>query len=187
MLGKIGVTYDIKVEVKGLILTASTTIEQPPFIDWVWYEAQTDSSGIIKARVHPLGNKDMYLFTQVKSLKANENFHPSFTPCYHVKAGSDVFDLPVWRSRETNLYLINSTEHPYFGWPKYQYAINDTVYVKIGAINQTSFTVLKSIFTDQLSMENPFAFNGAQVQTNIVGGIGRWTGIATDSVFVVHQ
>ncbi len=58
--------------------------------------------------------------------------------------------------------------------------------VKVGAVDQKSYNVLKSLFADQLSMENPFAFNGTSIVSNINGGIGRWTGIASAPVLMFY-
>jgi len=41
--GKVGVTYNLDIKVGGRLLSASTTIPEPPVIDTVYMEAQTDS------------------------------------------------------------------------------------------------------------------------------------------------
>lgn len=182
--GKSDVRYDIKIEVKGKTLEASTTIPKNPNPIKLSMNASTDSSGILNALITPSIDSTIYLYTQVKSLKSKENYHASFMPCYRVQPTHAPFELPVWRVRETNLYLSDPQSHPYYKWPRYQYAIDDTVYVKIGATDATSFRVLKSLFTDHASMDNPFSFNGSRLETNIKGGIGRWTGIATNRILI---
>ena len=184
--GVVGLTYDIKIELSGHVVTASTTIPDPPVADMIWYDAQSDSSGLINVKIHPSMTEQSWLYTQVKGSKGSENYHPSYTPCYYLKPGHESFDLPILRSRQTNLYLTDPMSHPYNKWPKYQYAIDDTVMVKVGAVDQQSYNVLKSLFADQLSMENPFAFNGTSIVSNINGGIGRWTGIASAPVQVIY-
>ncbi len=184
--GVAGKTYQLKVEVLNRTITASTTIPVPPAINRVWMDAKTDSSGLFMISLQPNISQITRLFAQVKSSRADKNFHPAFLPVFTLGATGDEQKLSIWRTREINLYLKANGVDKYAGWPKFQYALTDTVRLKIGSIDEQSFTVLKSLFDDQIAKENPFAFSGLSIQSNIVGGIGRWTGIGVAPIQTVH-
>jgi len=175
--GLVGYTYEIAVRIKGKIITASTTIPTAPELDTLCMEAMTDSSGLLSVTVHPSATKDVYLFAQLKSMLEGENYHPAKIPVFRIPPLDEIQKIYLYRTRATNLYLIDDTEEYYHGWESYQYAFIDTVFVKIGAIDSVSYQVLKSLYVDQSMQTNPFAFNTAGILTNIKGGIGRWTGI----------
>lgn len=185
MKGEVGKRYDLTVEVFGRAVTAATTIPEPPSVQRITMDPQSDSSGIVKVVVKPDPERITRAFVQVKSVKVDVNFHPDYTPMVTLSASSEEQVIPVWRSREKNFYLINTAQDKYSTWPKLQYSLSDTIMVKIGTVDEVSFDVLRSLFNDQSSKENPFAFSGSFIQTNITGGIGRWTGIGTAPIQVL--
>jgi Domain of unknown function (DUF4249) len=182
--GVAGDTFSLKVELGGKIITASTTIPASPKINEVYLEALNDTTGILKLKIQPSVSETERLYIQVKSKRADKNYHPAKIPIFLIPASSTAEVLTVSRSRETNFYLTNLEKEPYYKWPRYEYAIDDTVFLKVGMIDVESYQVLKSIFDDQTSMENPFAFNRVGIQSNINGGIGRWTGIGVAPIEV---
>ena len=80
--------------------------------------------------------------------------------------------------------LINPKNDPYYGWPEFQFSLQDSVIVKVGNIDQQSYDILFSVLTDQAVQENPFSFNSTGIKSNISGGIGRWTGIGVAPILV---
>jgi len=117
------------------------------------------------------------LYIQVKSNRADKNFHPAMIPLFLIPPSEKSEIFSISRYPETNLYLTNRKKEAYYGWPRYEYAIEDTILIRVGTVDIQSYQILKSLFADQSSRENPFAFNRAGIQSNISGGIGRWTGI----------
>lgn len=183
--GETGVRYDIKVEVKGMEIEASTTIPSPPDITDARFIAETDSSGYVEYAVQPSSDK-MHLFTRVASRIADENLHPAYDPVSVVVPGSrDPEWQRVLRSRAHGLYLINPESDVYFEWPRYQYSLQDTVNLAVGAVDSVSYEVLYSLFEDRSNHENPFAFRKEGIKSNIDGGLGRWTGIGITDTFEV--
>jgi hypothetical protein len=180
LVGEVGVTYKLKVFVLGKEVTAITTIPEPPVLNEVRYKAENDSMGYLEFLPQRPAEGVTYLFSQVRSLKVDKGFHPSSNPMLSINEGGEDNEWKqVWRSRESMLYFSNSADYFYnSGYHRYQYAKTDTVWLKVGAVDTNSFNILLSMFMDLANKENPFAFNGSKVQTNIEGGIGRWTGIA---------
>lgn len=177
MKGIVGESYSLKVLSNGKIVTATTTIPQPPMLTGFKMESKSDSSGLIKIGMAKDAEVTSYAFIQYKSIKADQNFHPAGVPVYKLDGITYESSMYVHRCDENNLYLLNPTKQAYSNWPKGLFSVRDTVLVKFGLVDVVSYQVLKSLFADESVRNNPFAFNSAGIQTNIVGGIGRWTGI----------
>jgi len=177
MKGIPGESYSLKVNYNGKLVTASTTIPQPPTMTAFEMESRTDSSGLIRIGMVKGAGVTNYAFIQYKSIKADQNFHPAGVPVYKMDELTEQGSLYVLRCDENNLYLVNPTKQAYSNWPKGMFSVKDTVLVKFGLVDVASYQVLKSLFADEAVRNNPFAFNSAGIQSNIVGGIGRWTGI----------
>lgn len=176
--GEVGCTYNLKVEVMGKIVTSSTTIPEIPDVTDLIMESTSDSSGILKTGVNPKGGKHEFLLFMVKSKKAKDrNFHPAQIPIFWVPETTNHIYVKIFRDYETNMYLLFPDKYPYSNWTKLEYALNDTIMVKTGMIDQVSYDVLNSVYSDMAIQKNPFSFSNSGVKTNIIGGIGRWTGI----------
>ncbi|TRX70751.1 hypothetical protein [Carboxylicivirga sp. M1479] len=48
-------------------------------------------------------------------------------------------------------------------------------------------SLLNGIFIDHLSQGSPFSFVDQKTPTNILGGIGRWTGLASRNHLIMHK
>lgn len=175
--GKAGVSYTLKINVLGKTVRAVTSIPEPPDLKSVRLAAENDSMGYLEYVVNGAEDEISHLFTQIRSMKVDKNFHPAFNPVFSVKPKSQT-RVQVWRSRETLNYLSNKEGYFYSSdYHRFQYIDTDTVWIKIGRVDDISHKVLMSMFLDIANQENPFAFNGNSLVTNIEGGIGRWTGI----------
>ncbi len=183
IIGKEGVSYDIVVEADGKIITATTSIPKSvKNIDAV-FELTSDTTGFLKFKINESVESKMFLFPRVKSLKAEENFHASFHGVYEQKSeNSDEIWHSVYRVEENRFLSLLGESSIYRSYPKYQYDINDTILMMVGTVDETSYKVLKSLYFDLSQTENPFAFNGSKVESNINDGIGRWTGIGVASL-----
>ncbi len=175
--GIAGESYLLKVTYNGKTVTALTSIPQPPTLTAFEMESKSDSSGMIKVGMAKAEGITSYAFIQYKSIKADQNFHPAGVPVYKLDGLTNADNMYVLRCDENNLYLVNPSKQAYSNWPKNLFSVKDTVLVKFGLVDVASYQVLKSLFADVAVRNNPFAFNSAGIQSNIVGGIGRWTGI----------
>jgi len=189
--GEEGGTYTLTVNYKGKQVTATTTLPAVPTLGDLIMEPVSDTTGYLLAEVQAAATQPTYLFVQTKSQLAKDNYHPSRIPVMLLEPSDPPImkRLSVFRSPATNLHLLDTLSTFYEDWPFQLFALEDTVMVKIGAIDETSFDILKSLFVDQAIQNNPFAFNTAGIVTNIQGGIGRWTGIATapERLYIGHQ
>lgn len=188
MKGEEGGVYRLKVELEGKTVTATTSIPPSPVIRSAYMDANSDSTAYLRVRLSSVVEENQWVFACVKSRKADQFYHPAKIPLFSIKPSMEE-TITLYRSRETNLFNPNALEKSgfYSGWPNNSYALEDTVGVQIGSIDETSYAVLKSLYMDQSAAESPFVFNGAGVKTNIVGGIGRWTGIGAASVYIVTR
>lgn len=178
MKGEEGVKYDLLIEVDQQVLTASTTIPPKPVVLNTRFAPQTDSTGYAEYIVAPPQTGEIYLFPLVRSTFSKESFHPTFQGVSVVSADDQGLAWKkILRVREMRNYSSNPKAFYYNSFPKFQYDLRDTIWVLPGAVDSISYRVLKSLFTDLSGNENPFAFNGNRIETNIQGGLGRWTGI----------
>lgn len=178
MKGISGESYSLKVRYNSTTVTATTTIPQPPTMTAFEMESRTDSSGLIRIGMEKKSGVISYAFIQYKSIKADQNFHPAGVPVYKIDGLTEPGSFYVLRCDENNLYLVNPSKSAYSNWPKGMFSVKDTVLVKFGLVDVASYQVLKSLFADEAVRNNPFSFNSTGIQSNIIGGIGRWTGIS---------
>jgi len=180
-----GESYQLKIEVKGKVVTAETTIPPAEEVLNTRFNAVTDTTGILEFATRAPVSGAYYLFTRMRSHLNHEDFHPSYLPVAEVSdsQGSFVWHT-VFRSSEFNYYLANPESSYYNGYSAFEYDLRDTVDIIVGTVDSISYRVIKSLFVDRSNQENPFAFNGNRIETNINGGIGRWTGIGYNGVKV---
>ena len=174
--GIVGEEYTLKVEVGNRVVTAVTTIPRPPeVLDFAQHEvADTACYYQLEMAAH---DTVQYLYVQMKSIVADNNMHPASIPFYKLMPAVLPTNVVVYRSDETNLYLESRSNYFYSGWPSGVFSLQDSVIVKVGTVDVVSYQILKSLYADQSMLKNPFAFNSAGIQTNVVGGIGRWMGV----------
>jgi hypothetical protein len=186
MMGKTGETYTITIRYKGKIITSTTSIPDSPSAGILSMRTCSDTAGQLNLNVFPWSLNESYLFVQVKSFYANENYHTSLSPVFKLKPNPDegIHTIPIHRVGESNLHQLDTAKTYYSTWPRYLYALNDIIAVKYGAIDFDAYQTLKSIFADQAMQSNPFAINSVGIRSNINGGLGRWTGIGLAPVLV---
>lgn len=181
--GQEGIFYRIKVEVMGQTLSAETMITPAVEIVGSRFIEVNDSTGFWEVAIDASKHGELFLFTRMKSHLAQEDFHPSFNPVYKVKNSQQgLVWLRLLSSSKFKSYFNNTGSMVYENYERYVFDRRDTIELIVGTIDATSYQVLNSLFVDMFNQENPFAFNGNRIETNIEGGIGRWTGIGIKNV-----
>ncbi len=179
MKGQAGETYTLTIEVENEIATSNTTITTPPVIDSVVTVITSDTTRQFAVYVNDTPDVDNFFYIEIEVEGQDTNFHPSSSPLYTDKGrDGEILTLNVLRSYQPdplNLYEPEIERN----LPDYEFHIEDTVYIKISAIDSISYEVLNDLYLDKLNSDNPFSFINSETTTNIVGGIGRWTGMAS--------
>ncbi|WP_430810100.1 MULTISPECIES: DUF4249 domain-containing protein [unclassified Carboxylicivirga] len=186
MKGQVGETYTLKVEARGKVLTGVTTIPALPLVDEVFMQSVSDTSQILYAIIRDDALSKNYYYSQIYTRHYDTRFHPSGNPLLndHLFNGKEHL-LMVKRSEQADPLNIHHMDTDRNILPD-EFAISDTVVLKISQIDAETYRVLNGIYIDHLSQGSPFTFVDQQTPTNIQGGIGRWTGLATQR-FLVHQ
>lgn len=183
LMGEIGVTYQLKIEYGGKILTASTTIPQPPKIQSISFIKHSEYKGTLLVKYIPYNNILSYFLFQTAQKRYKFQISPTFYPLqsYSGSAG-EIVENELLKGRTNNIHDIGkrTTEVDDTIGARY-YWIKDTVSVSVSSLDIQSFEVLNSIFFTLSNYDNPFTVSNPAL-TNINGGIGRWTGLGTSKV-----
>ncbi len=179
--GESGETYRIKIENEGKVIESTTSIPQVPVVNNVSVIETSDTTINFEVEVLDNIHKSEYYFSQIEIKGVDTFFHPASFP---LKNDSEFIGgkgtVRIYSSGQPDP-LDLSEENEERDLPPYQFSINDTVFVKFSKVDETSFKVLNDIYLDNINSGNPFAFVNKKTRTNIVGGIGRWTGLGTRS------
>lgn len=169
MVGEVGKTYTLTINVNGQTLTSSTQILAPVPFDSVYYKPHADpeNDSLVRLYVHlteppALGNYYRY-FTKRNS----EAFYPGY---------SSVFDDNIVNGQSFEFTLdrgFNPTED--FNPDVYGYFWKgDTVIVKWCSIDYPTYDFWSTLEFDS-GTDGPFA-SATIAATNIKGGLGIWCG-----------
>jgi len=183
LVGKTGESYQLKIEYGGKILTASTTIPQPPQIQSISFLKRSEYKGTLLVNYIAKDQNSPDHFFQTAQKRNQFKLYPTYTPIQHSNfSEGKIIENELFRGRENNISDIrirttvdDDSIGARFFW------IKDTVLVSVSSIDHQSFEVLNSIFFTLSNYDNPFAVSNPAI-TNIEGGIGRWTGLGTSKV-----
>ncbi len=184
--GEVGVKYDLKVEVDNEIISSSTYIPEIPIIQEVNVNIISDSTMNFTASIIDDENVLNYYYTQIYIKNINRNFHSTAFPLFNdINNNGKVIDKTIYRSTESDPINLNDQDTTR-NLPRYEFARNDTVYLRISSLDYNSYNVLSDIYLDQSNSTNPFSFVNKNTSTNIDGGIGRWTGLGTHEFIITE-
>ncbi|MBS2213744.1 DUF4249 domain-containing protein [Carboxylicivirga mesophila] len=185
--GEVGETYTLEVVYRDKIVEAATSIPTLPDVREVVTEPVSDTSMVIFATVNDDALNENYYYSQIFTWHYDTRFHPSDNPLKNDRFfNGQMHTFQVKRSDQPdplNIYNINSDRNIMAD----EFAITDTVSVKISQLDKEAYEVLNGIYIDHLSQSSPFTFVDQKTHTNIKGGIGRWTGMATRQFLVYNK
>lgn len=171
--GETGKSYLLKVTIGGDTLTANTTIPDPPAIDSLWTVSHpikdTLSQIMVQFSDEPEIPNYYRLFSRIHGF--DDYYKPAYASVFNDQSfnGSTV-SFPLFKGYTTN----QSREDLFF-------TSDDTVYVKLSTIGETSYNFWKNFQSEQMNSVNPFASSALEIEGNIGGnGKGIWTGYGSD-------
>ncbi len=185
--GEVGENYHLEVIYQDNIVKAQTSIPSLPEIQDVWCSSVSDTSMIIKAKLNDKIEESNYYYSQINIKHIDTRFHPSNDPLVNDNLfdGEEV-DLQIKRKKQSDPLNINKADDER-SLLSNEFALSDTVYIKISQISKESYEVLNGIYMNRKVQGSPFSFVDQETNTNIVGGIGRWTGLASRNYLIYHQ
>lgn len=174
ILGQPGKTYTLiiidEIDLSNRIIDtiiAQTTIPEPVKLDSVWFSQTTDSSGIIKGTFYDDPNSKNYyrVFTKIKG--KNKRYIPTFIASFEdLYFNGQKFTFNLNKGPESYLKPVYDIE----------FAIEDTVFLKVASIDEASYNFWFNYDQEILNSGNPFAANFMTVKGNITDGLGVWCG-----------
>lgn len=185
--GEVGENYRLEVVYRNKLIKAQTTIPKLPEIQNVWCAPVSDSSMLIKAELLDNANERNYYYSQINVKHIDTRFHPSDDPLINDNLfDGDQLVFQVKRKNQADPLKIHDIDNkrPLLS---YEFALTDTVYVKISQIDQLSYKILNGIHFNRMVQGSPFTFVDQKTNTNIEGGIGRWTGLASRNYLIYHE
>ena len=184
--GEAGGTYDLKIEVDGKVIESTTTVPELPNVLSVDTYHVSDTTMLIDVEIEDDLSQERFYYSEIKVKGLDSIFHQASFPLVRNNEFTEGTNyVRVHHSNQPdplNLYKVDTVRNV----PAYEFSIKDTVYLKFSCVDKISFEVLNDIYLDRINSENPFAFVNKKTGTNIRGGIGRWTGLAT-RYFVVSD
>jgi hypothetical protein len=184
--GEEGGLYDLRIEVEGKVITSQTTIPSMPDVKGIFPVLQSDTTYMPEVLFQDDVSVENYYYIEIKIQDEDTKFHSSSFPLYSdMGFNGESVKIKVNRSVQPdplNIYNINSKRN----LPEYEFGIEDKIFMKFSCVDKNSYSVLNDIYVDQLNYSNPFSFVNKKTATNINGGIGRWTGMASKSYYVYY-
>jgi hypothetical protein len=169
--GVTGKTYTLKVETKGNIYTATTTIPPPARFEELWFEhvAGKDSLGYIYGRFTDNGDTDNYyrVFTQRQSKDER------YVPVYLSAVGDQSFN-----GKSFTFSLLRGPDNFTNVVDDLYFAEGDTVMIKFCTMDKAHFDFWRTLERELYVLGNPFASSGNEILSNIDNkkALGVWGG-----------
>lgn len=169
MKGVAGKRYDLKIEYKGKVVTAATTIPQPPHLDSIFFQLEEGED--VKGHLYfdftdNAASKDYYrTFAQVKH--KDKRFYPTLL---------NSFDDQYFNGENIRfvLYKGYKTLDDYSAENKY-FLKGDTVVIKFCSVDKEHFDFWNSYQGKVLNITS-FTSSFNKIKSNINGGLGVWGG-----------
>lgn len=174
--GQLGKTYTLTVEYESQTLTSTTTIPASlPVVDHYQIVPceSSDNQYQIQAYFHDNpSEKNYYLFFTKIGLESNHYLASYLGAVDDAMIASDV-EYPVYRSNQYD----NEEYTPYF-------KAGEIVAVKLAHVDQSSFKFWDQYTKAQSLTSNMFLSTSTSLPSNIQGGVGYWTGLASVSSYL---
>lgn len=180
LLGEVGKTYNLTVNIEGKILTATTTIPAPVHYNSIYFKLQPneDSTGMLWPTLSAPADPELYFRIFTKRGTKDRRYVPLRRGSVYNDAtfqGQTVtFSLSRSRANLDNITNI-SFGFRFGGFFK----LGDTISVRTCTVDKSSYDFWKAMEQEKSTNNNPFA-TPVSIPSNINGGLGTWTGYGAD-------
>jgi hypothetical protein len=176
--GQPGKTYRLYIEDEVDTVYAETTIPAPVPFDSLWFDATTDTSGIIRCTItdNPVEENYYRFFTIIKH--KTSRYIPTILPG---------FDDKYFNGKQFSFYLNRGPENYLKPVKNIEFCKNDTIKVKITTIDRASYEFWSSYDEEVINGANPFAGNFQTIKSNIVNGAGIWCGYGATTYLLIAR
>lgn len=173
-VGKIGKRYDLRVELNGKVITATTTIPQPVFFDSLWLLPHPDPA---------LADSFYQVYGRLQDPPAAGNYYRYFTKTDNdpfLISDQSVFDDAFINGKKFQIFIpkghaIGSSGIGDFNRDGY-WDLNDSVCtIKLCMIDKPHYEFWRTLEANRLTQGNPFS-STVYVKSNVNGALGVWGG-----------
>ncbi len=173
LMGEVGKTYSLKVELSGKKYTATTKIVDPVFIDELSFLETTENKTqkFINIKFKDPAKTSNFYKVYVKRIGKDSTFYPSYLSTFNdFGFDGNSFTYEVIRSFSP---IIHSDNGRYF--------INgDSVQLKFCSIEEKQYNYWKRIEGLIAMSSNPFGLSSSEPASTIEGGaLGIWAGMSS--------
>ena len=179
IMGEAGKTYTLKIEYLNKILTGTTNIpESVPIVsaDYI-KDNPTDKNGYVFIKFNdPVNEKNFY---QVETLLVK---HDSiYIPALYGNLNDANFGAP-----EISFQIFRGKSFSFEDHSDYKpnFEDGDLIYVKLRTMNKSGFEFWNSWQNEIINGQSPIFPNTTSLKSNILGGIGIWSGYGQQTVSV---
>lgn len=172
--GKVGESYRLKIEIDGRVIEAVTTIPEKEEIDSMWFVANASNSDgqiWISMQDNNIGDDFYRILTRKKGSEG------AFYPTLNYGAFSD----HLFEGKSVDLSLLRGLENYVAPFGGVYFEIGDTIEVKLNTMDRISYDIWKQVQNEIFNYGNPLSAPNNPVGTNIIGGIGAWTGYGSNN------
>lgn len=167
MKGVAGKSYSIKVEYSGRTVTATTTIPDPVYLEYIKVKKsdKKDSyylTGVLKDNTQ---TKDYYK-SFVRRINKDSTYRPSFMGLINDDIISEkIVEIPI----NNGISTILEKEENFFSH-------DDVVLVKFCTMDEQSYLYWSDFDAIYSLSRNPFFPVSSKIRSNVIGGLGYWAG-----------
>jgi hypothetical protein len=174
IIGEIGKTYTLSIDVDGQNYTATTTIPETVKWDILWFELNpdNDSIGNVYGSATDDGNVYNYYRAYTKILHFDNDFVPIFGSVWDDKFFSgQTLTAQLYHGVSSNIIAPNPDKSRGIG-----YKLGDTVITRLSTMNYESYKFWEAAESEIYSGGNPFSSSTTVPTTISNGALGCWTG-----------
>ncbi len=176
--GETGKAYSIEIILDGDTVTATTTIPVPVPADSIWFQPDPGRTGqgrIWLKATDPHDETNFYRILYKRKGKDGRYVPGNFSTFSDILFNGKSVEMGFLRGYSS---LLTTDEENYF-------VAGDTVSVRFCSIDRDQFSFWNGYQNAVLAAANPLATSNVQLQSNVNGGLGVWTGYGATYYLVI--